>query len=264
MAPYGKPIYVDLILDKLINIKQDGSIDINQKYFNYLNGNVMTNNNFSELFKGPARVPESRITQREMDIACSIQKVTDKIIFYMARYVKELTKAEYLCMSGGVTLNCVATGNLLRKNLFKDIWIQPAAGDAGSALGCALDLYHSYFSYPRKLREDGKPLQCGSYWGPEWHTDEIKSFLETENIKHYSIDKTKRSSLIAKYLNEGKIVGHFSGRTEFGPRALGARSIIGDARDKEMQTKINLKIKYRESFRPFAPAVLTRESGKIF
>ena len=264
LAPYGKPIYVDLILDKLINIKQDGSIDINQKYFNYLNGNVMTNNNFSELFKGPARAPESRITQREMDIACSIQKVTDKIIFYMARYVKELTKEEYLCMSGGVALNCVATGNLLRKNLFKDIWIQPAAGDAGSSLGCALDLYHSYFSNPRKLREDGKSLQRGSYWGPEWHKGEIKSFLETGNIKHYSIDKTKRSSLIAKYLNEGKVVGHFSGRTEFGPRALGARSIIGDARNKEMQTKINLKIKYRESFRPFAPAVLLEKVEKYF
>ena len=264
LAPYGKPIYVDLILDQLINIKQDGSIDINQKYFNYFNGNVMTNKNFSELFKGPARALESRITQREMDIACSIQKVTDKIIFYMARHVKELTKAEYLCMSGGVALNCVAIGNLLRKNLFKDIWIQPAAGDAGSSLGCALDLYHSYFNNPRKLRKDGKSLQCGSYWGPEWNTDEIKSFLETGNIKHYSIDKTKRSSLIAKYLSEGKVVGHFSGRTEFGPRALGARSIIGDARNKEMQTKINLKIKYRESFRPFAPAVLAEKVEKYF
>tara|TARA_Y100000031_G_scaffold129163_1_gene148014 strand:+ start:1502 stop:4789 length:3288 start_codon:yes stop_codon:yes gene_type:complete len=264
LAPYGNPIYVDVILEKLIAIKKDGSVDINQNYFNYLNGSVMTNENFDNLFGGSARAPESRITQREMDIACSIQKVTEKIILRMALYVKKLTGAEYLCMAGGVALNCVANGYLLKENLFKDIWIQPAAGDAGSSLGCALDAYHTYLNNPRKLRKDGKSIQGGSFWGPEWSADEIKSFLDSENIKHHVVDYNKRSSLIANYLNEGKVVGHFSGRTEFGPRALGARSIIGDPRSKEMQTNINLKIKRRESFRPFAPTVLAEKVNKYF
>ena len=264
LAPYGNPIYVDVILEKLINIKEDGSIDINQNYFNYLDGSVMTNENFANLFGGLARTPKSKITQREMDIACSIQKITEKIILRMARYVKKLTGAEYLCMAGGVALNCVANGYLLRENLFKDMWIQPAAGDAGSSLGCALDAYHTYFNNSRKLREDGKSLQQGSYWGPEWNADEIKSFLDSEDIKYHIVKYDKRSSLIASYLNEGKVIGHFSGRTEFGPRALGARSIIGDPRNKEMQTIINLKIKRRESFRPFAPTVLVEKVNKYF
>ena len=264
LAPYGRPIYVDLILKKLIDIKEDGSIDINQNYFSYINGSAMTNKNFADLFGGPARAPESKITQREMDIACSIQKVTEKIVFRMARYTKKLTGADYLCLAGGVALNSVVNGHLLAENLFKDIWIQPAAGDAGSSLGCALDLYHSYLNNPRNLREDGKSIQLGSYWGPEWSMEEIKSFLDTKDIKHHVVDSNKRSSLIAKYLNEGKVIGHFSGRTEFGPRALGARSIIGDPRNKEMQTNINLKIKYRESFRPFAPTVLAEISNKYF
>ena len=264
LAPYGNPIYVDVILEKLINIKEDGSIDINQNYFNYLDGSVMTNENFANLFGGLARTPETKITQREMDIACSIQKVTEKIILRMACYVKKLTGAEYLCMAGGVALNCVANGYLLRENLFKDMWIQPAAGDAGSSLGCALDAYHTYFNNPRKLKEDGKSLQQGSYWGPEWSADEIKSFLDSEDIKHHIVKYDKRSSLIASYLKEGKVIGHFSGRTEFGPRALGARSIIGDPRNKEMQTIINLKIKRRESFRPFAPTVLVEKVNKYF
>ncbi len=264
LAPYGNPIYVDTIQKNLINIKEDGSININQKYFSYLNGSVMTNNNFANLFGGPARIPESRITKREMDIACSIQRVTEKIILHMAQYVKELTGAEYLCLAGGVALNCVANGYLLKKNLFKDIWIQPASGDAGSSLGCALDAYHTYFDNPRKVSEDGKSLQLGSYLGPEWNSDEIKSFLNTENIIYHSVDNNKRSTLIANYLNEGKVIGHFSGRTEFGPRALGARSIIGDPRNKEMQTTINLKIKRRESFRPFAPTVLIEKVNDYF
>lgn len=264
LAPYGNPIYVDVILEKIINIKEDGSIDINQNYFNYLDGSVMTNKNFANLFGGPARHYETKITQREMDIACSIQKVTEIIILRMAHYVKKLTGEEYLCMAGGVALNCVANGYLLRENLFKDIWIQPAAGDAGSSLGCALDAYHSYFNNPRKLGKDGKSLQQGSYWGPEWNVDEIKSFLDSEDIKHHIVKYDKRSSLIANYLNEGKVIGHFSGRAEFGPRALGARSIIADPRNKEMQTIINLKIKRRESFRPFAPTVLAEKVNKYF
>jgi|MDTC01.1.fsa_nt_gb carbamoyltransferase len=265
LAPYGKSIYVDIILKKLICVKSDGSIKINQKYFSYLKGSVMTNEKFADLFGGPAREPESIITQREMDIACSVQKVTEKIILSMARYAKKITGAEYLCMSGGVALNCVANGHLYRENIFKDIWIQPAAGDAGSSLGCALDAYYTYFKKNRKLREDGKPLQLGSYWGPEWNKEEIRAFLETENAKYKSIsDSNERNSLIASYLNSGKIIGYFSGRTEFGPRALGARSIIGDPRIAEMQTKINLKIKYRESFRPFAPAVLADQANQYF
>ena len=253
-----------LYLKKLVDLKEDGSISINQDYFNYLQGSMMTNKNFADLFDGPARSPESKITQREMDISCSIQKVTEKIIINMARYVKKLTGAEYLCMAGGVALNCVANGLLIKENLFKDIWIQPAAGDAGSSLGCALDLYHTFFNNPRNIRKDGKSLQLGSYLGPEWNEDEIKSFLDSENIKYSKVNYNKRSSLIANYLNEGKVIGHFSGRTEFGPRALGARSIIGDPRNKEMQTTINLKIKYRESFRPFAPTVLAEKVNQYF
>ena len=264
LAPYGNPIYVDVILDKLISIKDDGSIDINQNYFDYLNGSVMTNKNFADLFGGPNRIPESKITQREMDIACSIQKITETIILRMAKYAKKITGAEYLCMAGGVALNCTANGNLLKENLFKDIWFQPAAGDAGSSLGCALDLYHTYFAHQRKFKEEGKSLQGGSYLGPEWSAEEIRSFLESENITYRLVDGSERSSLIANYLNEGKVVGHFSGRSEFGPRALGARSIIGDPRNKEMQTTINLKIKRRESFRPFAPTVLAERLNEYF
>ena len=264
LAPYGKPKYVDLIEKELINIKNDGSIKINQKYFSYIEGSLMTNKNFSDLFNGPARIPETEITQREMDIACSIQKVTEKIILKMARYVKELTKAEYLCLSGGVALNCVANGYLLKENLFKDIWIQPASGDAGSSLGCAFDAYFNYFEKKRNINDDGKSIQLGSLWGPEWNTDEIKSFLNNESITHHIVDQTKRSSLIANFLNEGKVIGHFSGRTEFGPRALGARSIIGDSRNKQMQTNMNIKIKKRESFRPFAPAILIEKVNDFF
>ena len=265
LAPYGRPVYVETILKKIISLKEDGSIKINQKYFSYLKGMVMTNKKFSDLFGGPAREPESTITQREMDIACSVQQVTEKIILYMARYAKKITGMEYLCMSGGVALNCVANGKLYREKIFKDIWIQPAAGDAGSSLGCALDTYYTYFKKDRKLREDGKPLQLGSYWGPEWNKEEIKAFLDTENAKYKTISDTKeKNSLIANYLKSGKVIGYFSGRTEFGPRALGARSIIGDPRIAEMQTKINLKIKYRESFRPFAPAVLADQANQYF
>ena len=264
LAPYGKPKYVNIILEKIIDLKDDGSININQDYFSYLNGSTMTNDHFADLFGGPAREPESRVTQREMDIACSIQKVTEKIILQMARYVKELTGAEYLCMAGGVALNCVANGHLLRENLFKDIWIQPAAGDAGSSLGCALDAYYMYFKNHRKLHIDGESIQRGSYWGPEWNKDEIKSFLDTEGIKYNYLQDNNRAEMIGDFLNESKVVGHFSGRTEFGPRALGARSILGDARNQEMQTTINLKIKYRESFRPFAPTVLAEKVNEYF
>jgi len=264
LAPYGSPIYANIILKKLIDLKEDGSIKINLDYFSYLEGSAMTNEKFSKLFGGKARISDSLITQREMDIASSIQKVTEKIIIQMAKYAKKITGAEYLCMSGGVALNCVANGYLFKENLFKDIWIQPAAGDAGSSLGCALDFYHSYLNNSRTVNPQGKSLQQGSYLGPEWNNDEIKSFLDTENIPYELLDSEKRASLIAHHLNQGKVIGHFAGRSEFGPRALGARSIIGDPRNKEMQKKINLKIKYRESFRPFAPTVLVEKVNEYF
>ena len=264
LAPYGNPNFTDIILEKLINLKEDGSIEINQDYFSYQDGSAMTNKKFSNLFGGKARVPESKITQREMDIASSIQKVTEKIILQMAQYVKKITGEDNLCLSGGVALNCVANGYLIQKNLFKDIWIQPAAGDAGSSLGCALDYYHSYLNHDRKISPDGKSLQQGSFLGPEWNMEEIKSFLDTENISYDLVESKDRGKIIAKYLNEGKVIGHFSGRSEFGPRALGARSIIGDPRNKNMQTNINLKIKRRESFRPFAPAILAEKIGEYF
>ena len=265
LAPYGKPIYYETILKELIDLKNDGSIIINQKYFDYMRGKVMTNKKFENLFEGSARKPESKITQREMDIASSIQKVTEKIILNMANYTKELTQSDNLCLSGGVALNCVANGILLRSNLFKNIWIQPASGDAGSSLGCALDAYYSYFKENRDLTNLKHAPQQGSFFGPSWNDQEIKSFLDTEQIKYKKFENLKnRNKYIATNLDNGRVIGLFNGRTEFGPRALGARSIIGDPRNKEMQTTLNLKIKKRESFRPFAPAILSEKKNLYF
>ena len=264
LAPYGKAIYADIILKELVKVNDDGSIKINQKYFGYIDGSVMTNENFSNLFGGHARQPDTRITQREMDIAASIQKVTEIIILKMARYVKKLTGHDNLCLAGGVALNCVANGYLERENLFKNIWIQPAAGDAGSSLGCALDLYYSHFKNIRKIEEREDSIQKGSCFGPEWNDSEIYSFLNSQNIKFKKLKPEERASIAAVFLNKGKVIGHFAGRTEFGPRALGSRSIIGDPRNKEMQTIMNLKIKKRESFRPFAPAVLLEKVHEYF
>jgi len=265
LAPYGEPIYENIILNNLVQINEDGSINIDQSYFEFISGSMMTNQKFADLFGGKALKPNSRITRREMDIAASIQKVTEKVIFKMAAYVKKITKAENLCISGGVALNCVINGHLQKSNLFKKIWIQPASGDAGSSLGCAYDLYYSYFNKERELRKDGYPKQLGSFLGPSFSNTEIKSFLDTAAIK-YKLFKNKdlRNSIISKYIKKEKVIGYFSGRSEFGPRALGARSIIGDPRSKNMQTKINLKIKYRESFRPFAPAILMEKAKKYF
>ena len=208
----------------------------------------MTNKKFENLFQGSARKPESKITQREMDIASSIQKVTEKIILNMANYTKELTQSDNLCLSGGVALNCVANGILLRSNLFKNIWIQPASGDAGSSLGCALDAYYSYFKEIRDLTNLKHAPQQGSFFGPSWNDQEIKSFLDTEQIKYKKFENLKnRNKYIATNLDNGRVIGLFNGRTEFGPRALGARSIIGDPRNKEMQTTLNLKIKKKKS-----------------
>lgn len=264
LAPYGKPKYTDIILKELIELNDDGSIKINQKYFSYVEGSYMTNENFSNLFGGPARKPDSRITQREMDIAASIQKVTEKVIIYMAKYTKRLTGESNLCLAGGVALNCVANGYLVKEKIFEEIWIQPASGDAGSSLGSALDIYYSHFKNSRKIEKNNGSIQKGSCLGPEWNESEIFSFLKSQNIKFKKLKPEERGSVAADYLNKGKVIGHFTGRTEFGPRSLGSRSIIGDPRNKDMQSIMNLKIKKRESFRPFAPAVLLEKVHDYF
>jgi len=264
LAPYGKPVYADLILDKLVDLKPDGSVELNLKYFGFLHDAQMTNAAFAELFGGPRRTPESRITRREIDIASSIQAVTEQTILRMARHAHALTGEKNLCMAGGVALNCVANGHLLREGPFENIWIQPAAGDAGGALGVALDVYHNYFGHDRRLRADGRPAQGGSYLGPAFSDDEIRAYLETHGYPYRRLDDAERSRVLAEHLEQGKVVGHFAGRLEFGPRSLGARSILGDPRNTNMQTELNLRIKYRESFRPFAPAVLAEKVSEYF
>lgn len=263
LAPYGTPVFKDLILDKLIDLKQDGSFSVNLKYFNYCQGLTMTNTKFAKLFGGPPRKSESDITEREINLASSIQAVTEEIVLRMARYAREMTQKENLCLSGGVALNCVANGKLLKEKIFKEIWIQPASGDAGGALGCALFTYFQLLSNNRtpSTRDSMK----GSFLGPKFENDEIRSFLDEKQIPHLFYSKEKELlERVGQYIGEGKIIGWFQGRMEFGPRALGGRSIIGDARDSEMQTKMNLSIKFRESFRPFAPSVLEEDFPDFF
>jgi carbamoyltransferase len=265
LAPYGEPRYVEAILDHLVDLKKDGSVDLNLEYFAFLHQPVMTNERFAALFGGPARAPGSRITRREMDLARSIQVVTEEAVLRMARHAHEVTEGEnILCLAGGVALNCVANGRLLREGPFEDIWIQPAAGDAGGALGAALDAYHTYFGKPRVLRPGQRPLQGGSYWGPDFSDDEIRSYLDTHGYPYHRVSDEERSDILARALIDGKVVGHCSGRMEYGPRALGARSILGDARNTKMQADLNRKIKYRESFRPFAPSVLAERVHEYF
>lgn len=264
LAPYGEPKYVETILKHLVDLKEDGSIALNMEYFGFLSEQSMTNGRFADLFGGPARKPDDWITQREMDLARSIQVVTEECLLRMARYVHRLTGMKRLCLAGGVALNCVANGRLLREGPFEDIWIQPAAGDSGCALGAALDACHTYFSLPRPMKSGERHRQGGSYLGPEFSENEIRAFVETNDYPHRVLPKAERAETVAKLLADGKVVGHFSGRLEFGPRALGARSIIGDARNVEMQATLNLKIKYRESFRPFAPTVLAEKVSEYF
>jgi carbamoyltransferase len=264
LAPYGSPVYVDTIKDNLIDIKDDGSIKLNMKFFGYMNDLSMINASFGELFGGSPRHRESPITQREMDIARSIQTVTEEIILKMANHAYDIVGSEYLCLAGGVALNCVANGRVLRESKFEDIWIQPAAGDAGGALGAALYLYYTLFDEERVLDDRGIPIQAGSYFGPRFSNDEVKACLDTYGFKYERINRGERSKLLAQCLADGKVVGHFSGRMEFGPRALGSRSILGDPRDETMQSRLNLKIKFRESFRPFAPTVLTEDAEEYF
>lgn len=253
LAPYGDPKYVDLILDNLLDLKEDGTFRLNMKYFNYATGLTMTNKKFAELFGSPARKPESELTQKEMDIARSIQWVTEEIVLRLGRTVHKETGMDYLCLAGGVALNCVSNGRLLREGPFKDIWIQPAAGDAGGAVGAALSAYHEYLEKPRQLQVPDATK--GSYLGPKFSNDQIKKYLDKIGAKYTEIDDESLMPKLAEVMENENVVGWYQGRMEFGPRSLGARSIIGDARSTKMQTVMNLKIKYRESFRPFAPVV---------
>ncbi|MFO8070339.1 MAG: carbamoyltransferase [Polyangia bacterium] len=263
LAPYGRPTYKQLILDHLIDLKEDGSFKLDMSYFNYCAGLTMTGPRFHELLGGPPRKPESELTQREMDLARSVQEVTEEVVLRMARHVERETGARYLCLAGGVALNCVANGALLREGLFDEIWIQPAAGDAGGALGAALIGWHHYLGEPREPCE-GRDAQRGSYLGPEFDDDEIGAFLHKEGIPHRPLDPERVAATTAELLAEGNVIGWFQGRMEFGPRALGSRSIIGDARSGDMQRRMNLKIKFRESFRPFAPTVLAEHVSEWF
>lgn len=264
LAPYGEPKYKDLILEKLIDLKEDGSFRVNMEYFDYAAGLTMTSKKFHALFGGGPRKPETKLTQREMDLACSIQDVTEEIILRIARHIRKTTGERYLCMAGGVALNCVANGKILKEKIFDDIWIQPASGDAGAALGAA---FAGWYQYGEKERHivGGEDSQKGSYLGPEYKKEEIREFLDVNKIPYEEAsDEGVLIGKAAEILTQEKIVGWFQGRMEFGPRALGARSIIGDARSPAMQSKMNLKIKFRESFRPFAPSVLAEHVGDYF
>ena len=294
LAPYGEPKYVDRILTHLIDLKDDGTFRLNMDYFNYATGLTMTNKKFDKLFHGPRRQPESHLTQREMDIAASIQVVTEEVVLRLGRTVQQELNVDYLCMAGGVALNCVANGRMLREGPFKDIWIQPAAGDAGGALGAALAVWYQYHNQPRQvepvvsatvgtsqkttetsanvmtLLPEVKAVTVpqdqmkGAYLGPKFSDGEIKTYLDSINAKYLKLEDTELMPRLAKILAEGQVVGWFQGRMEFGPRSLGGRSIIGDPRNPKMQSVMNLKIKYRESFRPFAPSVLAEKVSDYF
>jgi len=254
LAPYGEPRYVDTILEHLIDLKDDGTFRLDMSYFNYATGLTMTNNKLHKLFGADPRKSESEITQHEMDIARSIQNVTEEIVLRLAKTVQSELNADYLCLAGGVALNCVANGRILREGNFKDIWIQPAAGDAGGALGAALSTWHSYLGNPRESNGINDAMQ-GAYLGKRFSNQEITDYLDEIGAVYTSLDDNDLMPKLAEILNTENVIGWFSGRMEFGPRALGGRSIIGDPRSSKMQSVMNLKIKYRESFRPFAPAV---------
>jgi len=263
LAPYGEPVYVDAIKEHLIHIKEDGSFRLNQDYFNYLSGLTMTNRRFAELFGGPPRNPESPITRREMDLARSIQEVTEEIVIRLVRHARKVTGKRHLCLAGGVALNCVANGKVLREGIFEDVWIQPASGDAGGALGAALAYWHNGLDKPREVDGAHDRMQ-GAYLGPEFDPESIRDFLETNGYPYEKPDEDAWAATIARYIEEENVVGLLHGRMEFGPRALGNRSIIGDARSPKMQSIMNLKIKYRESFRPFAPSCREEDISEYF
>jgi carbamoyltransferase len=264
LAPYGEPRFADTIRDELIEVFGDGSFRLNLDYFSFTRSEAMTTERFGQLFGGPARQPASRIGRREMDLAASIQVVTEDVVIGLARHAREATGADDLCLAGGVALNCVANGKLLREDIFDRIWIQPAAGDAGGALGAALlGSYHADASLERVAHE--ADAQHGSYLGPAYSATEVHASLDSLGASYRVVEgDAERADLIAAELEAGRVVGFFSGRLEFGPRSLGGRSILGDARNTDMQTQLNLKIKYRESFRPFAPAVLEERVHEYF
>jgi carbamoyltransferase len=263
LAPYGEPRYVQQILDNLLDLKDDGTFRLDMRYFNYTTGLTMTGRRFHDLFGAPPRAPESDLTQREMDIARSVQVVTEEIVLRLARTVRKELNGEYLCLAGGVALNCVANGRLLREAGFRDIWIQPAAGDAGGALGAALCAWHVYRDQPRQ-RDGRHDAMHGAYLGPQFHDDEITRVLDEQEAVYQRLDDNGLYTTVAASLADEKVVGWFSGRMEFGPRALGGRSIIGDPRSPRMQSLMNRKIKYRESFRPFAPAIRAEAVSEWF
>jgi carbamoyltransferase len=262
LAPYGQPKYVQTIIDNLVDIKDDGTFRLNMDYFNFTVGLTMTNKRFNALFGGPPRKSESTVTQREMDLARSIQVVTEEVILRVARTIHRELGEDNLCMAGGVALNCVANGRLLREGPFKKIWIQPAAGDAGGALGAALSIWHEYLGQPRAI--NGGDSMYGSYLGPRFVDTHVRAQLDSMNAVYQRLDDDSLLDLVAGILTDEKVVGWFQGRMEFGPRALGGRSIIGDPRSRKMQSLMNLKIKNRESFRPFAPSVLAEKVSEWF
>ncbi len=262
LAPYGTPKYVDLIFDHLIDVKADGSFRLNMSYFNYAAGLTMTNEKFHRLFNGPPRARESEVSQKEMDIARSIQVVTEEIVLKLARTAHKELGVDKLCLAGGVALNCVSNGRLLREGPFSEIWVQPAAGDAGGALGAALAIWHQYLEKPR-IPQPSDAMQ-GGYLGPRYSDAEITAYLDSVGAKYQRLDDKELLPKLAHIMASENVIGWFQGRMEFGPRALGGRSIIGDPRSPKMQSVMNLKIKYRESFRPFAPAVKADKVSEWF
>ena len=263
LAPYGEPKYTTLILEELMNLREDGSFTLNQQYFNYLGGLTMTSPAFDELFGGAPRKPETRISQREMDLARSVQDACEEVVMRMARTARQETGSKNLCLAGGVALNCVANGKVLRSGMFDRIWIQPAAGDAGGALGVAQLIWHRHLKQPRPLDGRRDAMQ-GAYLGPSFTPEQIEKALHRFGAKYQKLERGELIDRTAALLADANVIGWFNGRMEFGPRALGSRSILGDPRSPEMQSKMNLKIKFRESFRPFAPSVLEHRAADYF
>ena len=263
LAPYGEPKYVDLIFKELVDLRDDGSFTLNQKYFNYLSGLTMTNEAFNDLFGGPPREPETNLTQKEMDLARSVQVVCEEIMLRMARTAHRETGMENLCLAGGVALNCVGNGRILREGPFKRLWIQPAAGDAGGSLGVAQLIWHRHLKQPRTV-VPGRDSMKGAYLGPSFSDEQIERYLNSIGAGYEKLDRACLTERTAQIVADEKIVGWFDGRMEFGPRALGSRSIIGDPRSPKMQADMNIKIKFREGFRPFAPSVLRERVSEYF
>ena len=263
LAPYGEPKYVKAIYEHLIDVKPDGTFRLNMEYFNYCTGLTMTGSKFDEAFGGPPRKPESKLGQREMDLARSVQEVTEEVMLRVSRTLHHETGADNLCLAGGVALNCVGNGRILREGPFKGLWIQPAAGDAGGALGSALAAWHEHEEQPRS-GSNGRDRMKGSYLGPSFTNDEVEEYLKSQNIPYARFKDDELFDRVAQELAAEKVVGWLQGRMEFGPRSLGGRSILGDARSPKMQSVMNLKIKYRESFRPFAPSVLRERVSEYF